>query len=125
MEPTRAENRDLKRIRVQFPVGIIGDLLDGKGEVLNLSTGGCRVRGDNSLKASPYLRLLLHPPNDTSPIKVELAVIRWVCGEEYGLQFIRMNADHQARLRQLLRLLEMGPAVDHSTAGDTPAFQSA
>lgn len=125
MEPTRAENRDLKRVRVQFPIGIIGDLLDGKGEVLNLSTGGCRVRGDNSLKQSPYLRLLLHPPNGASPIKVELAVVRWVSGEEYGLQFIRMNADHQTRLRQFLRLLEMGPVMDHGTSGGAPAFQPA
>lgn len=123
MEQTTPEKRNLKRVRVQFPVGIVGDLLDGKGEVLDLSSGGCRVRGDKSLKASPYLHLLLHPPNDASPIKVELAIIRWVSGEEYGLQFIRMNADHQSRLRQLLNLLEMGPGMDRSTPGCGPAFQ--
>lgn len=125
MERTGAEHRQLNRVRVQFPVGVIGDLLDGQGEVLNLSAGGCCVRGDKSLKESPYLRLLLHPPSDTSPIKVELAVIRWISGEEYGLQFIRVNSDHQARLRHLLKLLEMGPGRGRHDRGLSSRFQPA
>lgn len=114
MEPRSTEQRELKRIRVQFPVGIVGDLLDGKGELLNLSTGGCRVRGDQRLQVTPYLRLLLYPQGDTAPIKVELAVVRWVCGNEFGLQFIRMHTDHQKRLRNLLQILGMMPGHEDS-----------
>lgn len=123
MDQPSGENRNLKRVRVQFPVGIVGDLLDGKGEIINLSPGGCRLKGDKSLKESPYLRLLLHSPSDPAPIKIELAVVRWVSGEEFGIQFIRVHADHQKRLRRLLKLLEMQPGLESQAPAKVSAFQ--
>ena len=117
------EHRGLKRIRVQLPVGVVGDLLDATAEVLNLSTGGCRLRGDRSLKDSPYLRLLLYSPEDNVPIKVELAIIRWVSDDEFGIEFIRMHAEQQQRLRQLLRLVELTPGSDYTAAARRPISQ--
>lgn len=121
MEQRSWENRNLKRIRVQLPVRIVGDLLDGKGELVNLSPGGCCLKGDQSLKASPYLRLMLYAPNDSDPIKVELAIVRWVSGDEFGIQFIRVHADHQQRLRQLLKFLEMQPDLEQQAQASAPA----
>ena len=119
------ENRNLKRVQVQFPAGIVGDLVDGNGEIVNLSSGGCRLKGDQSLKESAYLRLLLYAPNDPAPIKVELAIVRWVSGNEFGIEFIRVHADHQSRLRQLLRFLAMQPGLEQRASASVPAFQSA
>lgn len=125
MEQKSVENRNLNRVRVQFPVGIVGDLLDGQGQLVNLSPGGCRIKGDQSLKDSAYLRLMLYAPNDPVPIKIELAIIRWVSGDEYGIEFIRVHADHQARLRQLLKFLEMQPGLEQRGQAPMPAFQPA
>lgn len=125
MEQKSVENRNLNRVRAQFPVGIVGDLLDGKGQLVNLSPGGCRIKGDQSLKDSAYLRLILYAPNDPIPIKIELAIIRWVRGDEYGIEFIRVHADHQSRLRQLLKFLEMQPGREQRGQAAVPAFQPA
>lgn len=125
MEQKSAENRNLKRLRVEFPVRIVGDLLDGKGRLINLSVGGCRLKGDQSLRESPYLRLLLYAPNEPSPIKVELAIVRWISGDEFGLQFVRVHADHQRRLRRLLKFLELQPGLDHRAPAAVHACQSA
>ncbi len=123
MEQKGSENRNLNRVRVQFPVGIVGDLLDRKGQLINLSPGGCRIKGDQSLKDTAYLRLLLYAPNDPTPIKIELAIIRWVSGDEFGIQFIRVHSDHQKRLRQLLKFLEMQPGLEQHAQASVPAFQ--
>ncbi len=125
MEQKSGENRNLNRIRVQFPVGIVGDLLDGKGQLVNLSPGGCRIKGDQSLKDSAYLRLMLYAPNDPTPIKIELAIIRWVSGDEFGIEFIRVHSDHQSRLRQLLKFLEMQPGLEQRGQAALPALQPA
>lgn len=125
MEQQSRGSRHLKRVRATFPVGIVGDLLDGKGQLLNLSSGGCCLRADQRLKQSPYLRLLLHAPNESSPIKVELAIVRWISGDEFGLEFIRIHADHQRRLRHLLDLLETQPDLEHRGQVEAPAGQPA
>lgn len=104
------DQRFVKRYPVQFGVELIGDLIDGKGVVLDLSTGGCALRTAVPMADAPYVRLLLHPPHEEALIKVELAAVRWTNGETFGLEFIRMNADQQKRLRDVLTVLKMAPS---------------
>ncbi len=104
------DQRDVRRYPVQFGVELIGDLIDGKGVVLDLSTGGGAVRTAVPMADASYVRLLLHPPHAEAPIKVELAAVRWTKGETFGLEFICMNADQQKRLRDFLAILQMAPS---------------
>ncbi len=119
------DKRGLKRFRVRFPIGLVGDVLDGKGELLDLSTGGCRIQGGSYLKSVPYLGLILHVPHIPMPVKVELAAVRWVSGAECGMEFIRVNSHQQEHLRQLIRLLEMVPTAGQCGRGTDPALQGA
>ena len=108
------EQRQRKRVQVEFPADFLGDLLAGEGLVLDLSTAGCRIKGELILDGSPYLQLLLHHPRHEVPIKVELAAVRWQNEQEFGLEFIRVSASQQANLRQLLKSLDMLPYLHRS-----------
>jgi hypothetical protein len=46
---------------------------------------------------------------------VDLAVVRWAHGQEFGMEFITMNPDDQRRLRELIRQTEAGRTLRRDT----------
>jgi hypothetical protein len=104
-----AERRRLKRMRVGFPIRMVGDLMNKKGLVVDLSLGGCGIEGHEGLKDAKYLGLVLSPPGSDEPIKVELAAVRWVGDQQAGLEFVRMKPAERERLQALLKGLDMAP----------------
>ena len=117
------EHRQLQRLSVRSPVALVWDLIDGGGQVIDLTTGGCRIRHDGFLKNSTYLRLILHPPHEVFPIKVELAIVRWVTEHEVGVEFIRVHAAHKKRLGQWLKVLDLGQGLDRNQSNGVLAAQ--
>ena len=115
------EHRLLKRFHTELSVGFLGDLLDGQGQLRDLSTGGCRVQGSVSLPRSSYLHLFLHPPRAQHPVKVELAAVRWANGTEFGVEFIRVSPEQQKRLLELLKVIELrlGDVQTRASVGST------
>lgn len=104
-----AGRRRLKRMRVGFPIRLVGDLMNKKGVVVDLSLGGCGIEGQEGLKDAKYLGLMLCAPGSKDPIKVELAAVRWVGDQQAGLEFVRMNPDQRNRLHELIKNMEMAP----------------
>ncbi|MCX5725334.1 MAG: hypothetical protein NTX84_12640 [Nitrospirae bacterium] len=47
-------------------------------------------------------QVLLHLPNQSPPMKVERASVRWVSGNTFGLSFILFFPSERARLRTFL-----------------------
>ncbi len=41
-----------------------------------------------------------------SPLEVDLALVRWSTGREFGLEFISMEAGEWKRIRQFVKTLE-------------------
>jgi len=67
--------------------------------VSNLSTGGCKVESYTPVDRGTYLELRLYLTYDlTSPMKVDLAAVRWAHEREFGLEFIKAPPEEQARL---------------------------
>jgi len=56
------------------------------------------------------LELRLRLPDDDSPVEVNLAVVQWSKGQKFGLEFVRLQPEEQARLRCLVSALETGPS---------------
>ena len=104
-----AERRQLKRMRVGFPIRLVGDLMNKKGVVVDLSLGGCGIERQEGLKDAKYLGLMLCPPGSEDPIKVELAAVRWVGDQQAGLEFVRMSPDQRRRLHELIKSVERVP----------------
>ena len=115
------ELRKNLRFAVQLPLSFKGDKiagegvafnisLEGCGVVLNLSLEGCAVGSDTSIRQGTYLELCIQTYQQDLPIEVELAVVRWSEGREFGLEFIRITAEEQERLRRFVKTLEAGHA---------------
>ncbi len=61
------------------------------------------MRSDVPVQGGDFLEVELSLPNDNSPVSIELAVVRWTQEGEFGLDFLRINPDEQARLRRFVK----------------------
>jgi hypothetical protein len=70
--------KDERQVRreVQLPVSFIGDVR-GAGTVRNLSTGGCKIESDIHARDTQLLVLRLSLPQETSPVVIDVAAVRW------------------------------------------------
>lgn len=92
-----------------------------KGIVTNLSSGGCRLRTTTTpAKLSNYLGLDIHCFIDDRLLSVELAVVRWNVGQDFGIEFIRMTSLQQERLRYLVAFLDAGDRVSADLRQTSP-----
>jgi hypothetical protein len=87
------------RVPVNFPVTFSSDGLIGYGHALNLSIPGCLLETSLKLRTGQALQLLLQVLGEALPLRVGLAVVRWVQAPKAGLEFIKMSPADQERLR--------------------------
>ncbi len=104
------ERRRAARFPVQFTLDFLGPHADGDGTVSDLSVGGCQVDTKASVYIGMYLPLRVYLAGQETPLKVDQAVVRWAKKEKYGLEFMSLWPEEQARLRHLVSTLEAGPS---------------
>jgi hypothetical protein len=100
--PKRIDTRVMvhRRVEYQHARG------QGDGMLLDLSLQGCRIKGTAPFLCGARLRLQLWLPDQAQPVKVELAAVRWVKDDQFGVSFLEMPPDARARLEQVVRLLQ-------------------
>ncbi len=49
--------------------------------------------------------MLLHLPDGNPPREIQVARVRWSRGQQFGLKFLTMEPDQQARLRRVVSSL--------------------
>ena len=104
------EKRKHPRLVCKYSISLEGVKITGSGTVSNLSLSGCSLQSDTDVHTGAYLELRISPPDHESPIQVGLASVRWVNGQESGLEFINVDTEHRKRLRRLLDTLEAHPS---------------
>lgn len=105
----KPDSRKDRRFAVQLPsVFREGDQLN-QATVLNLSLQGCALTAERLPQVQTYLSLQVDMLNETEPVVIELAAVRWVSGYRCGVEFIRMAPEMAARLRSFVALLEETP----------------
>lgn len=77
----------------------------GEGILLDLSLKGCRIKGAYTGSSGTRLRLQLWLPDHSQPVKVEMAAVQWIKDNQFGVSFLTMSPDAQARLAQVFRSL--------------------
>ena len=104
MEPT-VEQRKHRRHPVNFQGVFSSATVKGEeGIVQDLSLGGCRVASPISMPSDTAIHLQIRP-RQAAPIYVPSAIVRWVRGSTFGVQFQEL-AEHESKaLTRLLRLL--------------------
>lgn len=70
----------------------------GEGQLVDFSVPGCQVEVQLSLKRGQCVQLRIQIDHQTA-IRVDLGVVRWVRGTTAGIEFIRMTASDQLRLK--------------------------
>ena len=110
---TGIEMRGQTRLRVQFRVlfstGV--SMVGGEGFLQDLSHYGCRMESETSLQPGTELELcFFYGSREDVPIRVELATVRWAKGQEFGVKFLRVQSQEEARLRHVFaELLGVSP----------------
>jgi hypothetical protein len=78
------------------------DEFEGEGTLLDISTNGCRATSFTRLKVGLFLKLSLFLQDQQWPLRIDQAVVRWVDGQCFGLEFIGIRPGQRERLRAIL-----------------------
>lgn len=101
------ERRHGDRVPVEYSAAFSADLLiQGQALILELSVAGCRARSTFAIKKDDCVRVLIDVPRYKDPLHINLAVVRWVKGEEFGLEFLQVQRDDRRRLLDLLHAIK-------------------
>ena len=97
--------RPFRRFPVCCPVTYHAGLSEGHGMVWNLSVNGWRLSGDVPLRVGQTCPLTVHLPNQLS-LFIAGAIVRWVQGQEYGLETLVADTQTQSRVAHIVQHLE-------------------
>lgn len=75
---------------------------EGEATVLDISTNGCRATSSTRVTVGLVLKLSLFLQDQQWPLRIDQAVVRWVEGQCFGLEFISIRPAQRERLRALL-----------------------
>ena len=114
------ELRQSPRFPVHWPMVFLGAHKAGGGTVTNLSMHGCAVESPMRVPSGTCLELCALFPEDHLPLAPDLAVVRWVSGGKFGLEFLRIRPEEQARLRGFVSTLKSEPSPSSQSKGKGP-----
>jgi hypothetical protein len=75
---------------------------EGEGTIIDISTNGCKATSLTEVKAGLNLKLSLFLQDQQWPLRIAQAVVRWVDGQSFGLEFTGIRPAQRERLRSLL-----------------------
>ena len=96
-------SRTYHRFPLHYPVVFGGAPFVGEGVLNNLSLMGCSILCDREVLCGSKVRLSVLLPNQTPALSIELGTIKWVQGEEFGVEFLRLPLEARKRLNNALR----------------------
>jgi c-di-GMP-binding flagellar brake protein YcgR len=107
------EKRSRDRIALQCAIILANGTQVGQGQVLNMSERGCLcvIDGPLSIKirVGDRLQLRLFLPDSDQSLCVSLAVVRWVEGFQFGVEFSKLDEKYRAGLNEFIALQEQDP----------------
>ena len=104
--------RSYRRFPVQCPVSYNAGASQGLGTVWNFSVNGWKLSGDVPLQVGQMCSLTVNLPNEES-IVVTAAIVRWVRGQEYGLETLAVEKQTHSRVERVIKRLvqESGESI--------------
>ncbi len=93
--------RSFRRFPVCYPVTYQCGLFEGHGTVWNLSLMGWRFSGNLPLRVEEVCSLTVNLPTQET-LYVAAAIVRWVRGEEYGVETLVMDDESREDMEQYI-----------------------
>lgn len=94
--------RKTRRVELRCTLGFSSGEIEGDATIINISPSGCRAESDVNMAEGLDVQVIIQLTNQSSPVKVERASVRWVSGNAFGLSFILFFPSERARLRTFL-----------------------
>jgi hypothetical protein len=102
LEPTMAERRG-RRLNLSCRLFFFGENdFEGEATVLDLSTNGCQATSLVHVQVGMILRLSLFLHDQKWPLRIDEALVRWVKGENFGLEFTGIRPAQRERVRSII-----------------------
>ncbi len=96
--------RTYYRFPLNYPVIFGGAPFVGEGVLSNLSLKGCSVTCDREVLCGSEVRVSMFLNHEPPALPVELGTIKWVKGNQFGVEFVRVPVEAQQRLNHRLRI---------------------
>ena len=101
-KPVNLERRG-RRLSMSRRLFFFGDgEFEGEASVLDISTNGCRASSLTEVKVGLSLKLSVFLQDQQWPLRIDEAVVRWVEGQTFGLEFVGIRPAQRERLRAIL-----------------------
>src|ERR1041384_2018559 len=101
-ETAMAERRG-RRLRLNCRLFFFGeDDFEGEATILDLSTGGCQATSLSEVRVGTTLRLSLFLQDQEWPLRIDEALVRWVKGPTFGLEFTKIRPAQRERVRAII-----------------------
>ena len=94
--------RKARRVELRCTLGFFSGEVRGEATITNISTSGCRAESDINIAEGLDVQVIIQLPDQSPPVKVERASVRWVSGRAFGLGFILFFPSERARLRTFI-----------------------
>ena len=94
--------RKARRVELRCILRFSSGEIEGEGTITNISTSGCRAESDINMAEGLDVQIIIFLPDQSPPVKVERASVRWVSGDAFGLSFILFFPSERARLRTFI-----------------------
>jgi hypothetical protein len=102
--PSIIQPRRAQRHPLILPVELSWDLNDAKGTTTNISVQGCRIKSEIAPTVGTYVSVKLRLQGQEC-IAIEMAVVRWALGQNFGLEFLSLAATERQRLEHFVESL--------------------
>ncbi len=100
--------RQVPRFKLACRMFFFGDDdFEGEATIVDISTRGCRASSFINLQPGMPLNLSLFLPDFDWPARVDEAIVRWVEGQEFGLEFTGIRP--AIRRRILMLVMKLNP----------------
>ena len=101
-EAAMAERRG-RRLSLSCRLFFFGeDEFEGEAAILDLSTGGCQATSLTEVQLGTTFRLSLFLHDQKWPVRIDGAMVRWVKGENFGLEFTEIRPAQRERIRAII-----------------------
>ena len=75
------------RFKTWMPMHYLGDGIVGKGMIEDLSLSGSYIAGHAPVSVGMALALQIFVPEEPEPLLIDRAIVQWVKGSEFGVDF--------------------------------------
>jgi hypothetical protein len=102
-DEAEAFERRGRRLSVNRRLFFFGeDEFEGEASIVDISTNGCKATSLSEVKIGLTLKLSLFLQDQQWPLRIDHAVVRWVDGQNFGMEFTGIRPAQRERLRAIL-----------------------